>query len=277
MALTDPLTRSISRPSGPDLSRLRHRLSGRPLAGFLFPLALLALWQAGSATGWLSTQVLPSPAQVWAALADLWGSGDLARHGAISLQRIVLGFAIGAGLGLVVGIGMGLSSRLEAVFNPTITAIAQVPLIGWLPFLIIIAGLGEAPKIIIIAKAAFLPMALNAFDGVRSIPPQYFEVAHTLRFSYGQLLRRIVLPGTTGRLFTGLRYGLTKSWTALVAVELLASSEGVGYLLVWGRQMFWMDLVIAAMIFIGVAGYALDRIFAAMEARMSRWRPERLS
>lgn len=276
MALTDHQSRALTWWPRNTVLLMRQGLAHMPVPALVLPLAMLVLWQMACAFGWVPQQALPAPGQVTTALSDLWNSGDLLHHGGISVMRIVYGFAIGAGLGLLIGLGMGLSPRLEAIFAPTITAIAQVPLIGWLPFLIIVAGLGEAPKIIIIAKAAFLPVSLNAFAGVRAIPPQYFEVAHAFRFSRRQVLGRVVLPGSVGPMFTGLRYGLTKSWVALVAVELLASSDGLGYLLVWGRQMFWMDLVIATMIVIGITGYVLDRAFAAAENHMSRWRPERL-
>ena len=92
------------------------------------------------------------------------------------------------------------------------------------------------------------------------------------RFSRWQLLQKVVLPAAVPPIFTGLRYGLTHAWNALVAVELLASAEGLGYLLVWGRQMFWLDTMMGAMLIIGVVGFLLDRIMATCEARLQRWR-----
>ena len=91
-------------------------------------------------------------------------------------------------------------------------------------------------------------------------------------FSRWQLLQKVVLPAAVPPIFTGLRYGLTHAWNALVAVELLASAEGLGYLLVWGRQMFWLDTMMAAMLIIGIVGFALDRTMATLEARLQRWR-----
>jgi sulfonate transport system permease protein len=97
-------------------------------------------------------------------------------------------------------------------------------------------------------------------------------VGALFRFSRWQLLRKVVLPAAVPPIFTGLRYGLTHAWNALVAVELLASAEGLGYLLVWGRQMFWLDTMMAAMLIIGIVGFTLDRIMGAVEARLQRWR-----
>jgi sulfonate transport system permease protein len=240
--------------------------------GVLFPVALLALWSVSASSGWLPPQILPAPLEVWAALADLARSGDLARNTGISLLRVIEGFAAGSFAGLVLGIAMGLSPKTEDYVKPLFTAFAQVPTLGWIPFLMLLVGIGEPLKVIVIAKAAFVPVALNTLAGIRSVPPIYAEVGAVFRFTRWQLLRNVVLPAAVPPIFTGLRYGLTHSWNALVAVELLASAEGLGYLLVWGRQMFWLDTMMGAMLIIGIVGFALDRVMAMLEARLQRWR-----
>jgi sulfonate transport system permease protein len=238
----------------------------------LFPLLLLALWAASARFGWLPPQILPSPAEVWAALLDMARSGDLARNTGISLLRVVEGFAAGSFLGLLLGIAMGLSPKTEDYVKPLFTAFAQVPTLGWIPFLMLLVGIGEPLKVLVIAKAAFVPVALNTLAGIRAVPPIYAEVGALFRFSRWQLLRRVILPAAVPPIFTGLRYGLTHAWNALVAVELLASAEGLGYLLVWGRQMFWLDTMMGAMLIIGIVGFLLDRVMATLEARLQRWR-----
>ena len=197
---------------------------------------------------------------------------DLARNTSISLLRVIEGFAAGSCAGLTLGIAMGLSRTVEDYVKPLFTGFAQVPTLGWIPFLMLLVGIGEPLKILVIAKAAFVPVTLNTLAGVRGVPAMYAEVGALFRFSRWQLLRHVFLPAAIPPIFTGLRYGLTHAWLALVAVELLASSEGLGYLLVWGRQMFWLDTVMVAMIMIGVVGFVLDRIMAALEQRLQRWR-----
>jgi sulfonate transport system permease protein len=118
-----------------------------------------------------------------------------------------------------------------------------------------------------------VPVTLNSRDGVRGIPAAWREVAAVFRYTRWQYLRRVVLPATVPPVFTGIRYGLTSAWKALVAVELLASSEGLGYLLVWGRQMFQMDLVIAGMVIIATVGLVFDGLLALAEQRLQRWKP----
>jgi sulfonate transport system permease protein len=242
------------------------------IIALLFPLALLALWSVSAHFGWLPPQILPSPGEVWAALLDLARSGDLARNTGISLLRVVEGFAAGSVLGLLLGVAMGLSPKTEDYVKPLFTAFAQVPTLGWIPFLMLLVGIGEPLKVLVIAKAAFVPVALNTLAGIRAVPSSYAEVGALFRFSRWQLLYKVVLPAAIPPIFTGLRYGLTHAWNALVAVELLASAEGLGYLLVWGRQMFWLDTMMGAMLIIGIVGFALDRIMATVEARLQRWR-----
>jgi sulfonate transport system permease protein len=169
---------------------------------------------------------------------------------------------------------MGLSHTVEDYAKPLFTAFAQVPTLGWIPFLMLLVGIGEPLKMLVIAKAAFVPVTLNTHGGIRAVPAQFREVGALYRFTRWQTLRKIVLPAAVPPIFTGFRYGLTHAWNALVAVELLASAEGLGYLLVWGRQMFWLDTMMAAMVIIGLVGFALDRIMAWAEARLQRWRTE---
>jgi sulfonate transport system permease protein len=260
---------ALARTSGfaPMLDRVRTFA-----IAMILPLLLLLLWAFGSERGWLPEQILPPPIYVWQNFVEMAGNGDLAKNASISAMRVFAGFAIGAGLGLTLGIAMALSEAVDDYVRPLFTAIAQVPTIGWIPLLMLFLGIGETLKIVIIAKAAFIPMVLNTAAGIRNIPASYGEVAKVFRFTRLQLLRRLVLPAAVPPIFTGIRYSLTKAWTALVAVELLASAEGLGYLLVWGRQMFWLDTMIVAMILIGIVGYVMDTALAAVEARLQAWR-----
>lgn len=244
-----------------------------PLAtGLIFPLALLGLWWIASARGWLPEQILPAPAYVYQTGRDMILSGELLYHTGVSLGRVLVGFTIGAGLGLVLGIAMGLSETVEDYVRPLFLAFAQIPTLGWIPLLMLLVGIEETLKIIIIAKGAIVPMTMNTLTGIRGVSPKYIEVGRALRFSRWQMLRLVVLPGAVPSIFTGIRYGLTHSWTSLVGVELLASSEGLGYLLVWGRQMFWLDTVIVAMIAIGLVGLIMDKGLDRTELLIQRWK-----
>jgi sulfonate transport system permease protein len=252
-------------------ARREWRLPAWP-AALLLPMLGLLLWAVAAREGWLAANVLPAPVEVWLTLGEIWASGELLDHALWSMGRVVQGFAIGATAGLTLGAAMALSPRVEAYLRPSFLAVAQVPVIGWVPLLMLPLGIGEALKLVIIAKAAFVPVAINTQDGIRAVPRGLVEVAGAYRYSRAQLLRHVVFPAAVPPVFTGIRYGLTNCWKALVAVELLASSEGLGYLLVWGRQMFQMDLVIAGILVIAAIGLAFDTSLARLERRLQRWR-----
>lgn len=264
----------------PALQRLPLRLSSSPLqrlgrawlTAWVFPLALLALWQLASARQWVPEQVLPAPAQVWAALSELWTSGELWSHLRISMQRVAAGFGLALALGLPLGIGLGLSATFRDYVYPLFKALAQVPVIGWLPLLILLVGIDEELKFLLIAKAALVPIVVNTCQGIQGVPQRFVEVARVYGFTRRQLLGRVVFPAATASIWNGLRYGLTHAWLALVVVELLASSEGIGFLIVYGRQLFQLDVVLAAVVAVGAVGFALDRLLALAEARLLRWR-----
>lgn len=252
-----------------------HRAMKRSL-GVLLPLVLLGVWHLASARGWAPPQLLPPPGDVRDTLLGQVSSGELLTNFAISMARVAGGFAVGGAIGLSLGIAMGLSPRLEQYLAPSFQVVSQVPVLGWLPFAMMIFGIGETLKVVIIAHATLVPIAINTLKGIRNVPRQYIEVARVFRFSHRQLLRRVILPAAVPTMFVGVRYALTAAWLSLVTVELLASSEGLGFLIVWGRQLFQLDVVLAAIIVVGVVGLLLDASLAALEKHLLRWRPEAL-
>ena len=181
--------------------------------GLIFPLGLFGLWWISSTRGWLPEQILPAPSYVYQTGRDMILSGELPYHTGVSLARVVIGFTIGAALGLLLGIAMGLSETVEDYVKPLFLAFAQIPTLGWIPLLMLFVGIEETLKIIIIAKGAIVPMTLNTLTGIRGVSPKYIEVGRALRFSRWQTLRLIVLPGAIPSIFSGIRYGLTNSWT----------------------------------------------------------------
>ncbi|RXV69487.1 ABC transporter permease [Burkholderia stabilis] len=248
------------------------RLSWR-LAPWVLPALLFALWTIGSARGWIAPQILPPPERVYEALTDLATSGDLARHTLISLQRVLVGFAAGTLLGFATGVALGLSRTLEAYVLPSFNALVQIPVLGWLPFLLLLVGVGEPLKYLLIAHAALVPVTLSTLQGFRQTPPALDEVARVFGYTRRQRIVHVVLPAAIPTLATGVRLAFTKSWLALVVVELVASSEGLGYLIVYGRQLFQLDLVMTAVIVVGAVGLLINRLFDALEARLRRGVP----
>jgi sulfonate transport system permease protein len=262
-----PVVRRHSIPwPGP---RLRDWLLAWPL-----PLVVLALWGVATHYEWIAPQVLPAPDAVALTFKDALLSGELWTNLQISLLRVLAGFGVGLVGGLLLGVAMGLSPTVKDYVYPTFKAFAQVPVLGWLPLLMLLVGIDETLKIILISKAALVPIALNTYKGIQGVPTRYIEVARVLRFSRWQLLSKVVFPAALAPIWNGVRYGLTHAWLALVVVELLASSEGLGFMIVYGRQLFQLDVVLAAVVVVGAVGYALDKMLAAIEVRLLGWRKE---
>jgi sulfonate transport system permease protein len=251
----------------------RSLLTG-PALGLVLPLLLLAAWTLASSRGWVPPQILPPPGRVAATMVERLSSGELLVNLSISLLRVFVGFAIGGVLGGVLGVAMGLSRTVEEYLYPSFKAVSQVPVLAFLPLAMLLLGIGEPLKFAIIAQASVLPVALNVLSGIRNVPSAYVEVARAFEFSRLQLLRRVILPGCVPALFVGLRSALTQAWLSLVTVELLASSEGLGFMIVWGRQLFQLDLVLCAIVMVGLVGLALDKGLELLEARLLVWRPQ---
>lgn len=246
------------------------------LLAWPLPLAVLALWWLAARNAWIAPQVLPSPEAVALTLQEAARSGELWANLQISLLRVLAGFGVGLVGGLLLGVAMGLSPTVKDYVYPTFKAFSQVPVLGWLPLLMLLVGIDEALKIILISKAALVPIALNTLKGIQNVPTRYIEVARVLKFTRWQLLRKVVFPAALAPIWNGVRYGLTHAWLALVVVELLASSEGLGFMIVYGRQLFQLDVVLAAVVVVGAVGYLLDKLLAVIERRLLVWRKEGL-
>jgi len=245
----------------------------RPLRGWVLPLVLLALWWAAFRFGWSSSPVLVSIGSVWHRAVEQTLSGELWIGLSASLRRDLIGFAIGASAGLVVGAALGLSRLFENLVGPSFHTLKQISLFAWIPLLSVWFGLGDAAKIAFLSLAAFFPVVLNTFEGIRSVPGELMEVARVLRFNRWQWLRKVVLPSAAPSIFAGIHLGLIYAWLATLGAEyLLVSGKGIGNTMIDGREHFWMDLVIFGVIVVGLVGFALNWIATQIERRLLAWR-----
>ena len=239
----------------------------------LVPAALLAAWQLASSRGWVAEQILPSPASVAETLVTLARSGELWGHLRASLSRVAAGYALAAGAGLAGGALLGLSRTAEAALGTIFKAYAQTPVIAWVPLGILVFGIEDRLLVALIAMAAVVPVLLGAWHGVRGVPPAWLEVARVYGLSGWRLALRVVAPAALPQALTGLRYGLNQAWLTLVAAELVGTTEGLGYLIVEARELFQLDVVLAAIAVLGATGLVLDRLFSSLESRLLSWRP----
>ncbi|MBI6907280.1 ABC transporter permease [Pseudomonas palleroniana] len=243
---------------------------GERLLPWLLPLTLFALWWLASRNHWMSEQILPPPSLVWSSAVELAG-GELWSHLAISLQRLFWGLLTGIGTGALLGALLGFSARAERLVFPTFSALSQVPTLAWIPLFMVFFGIGETLKLVVLVKAIVVPVTLHTLVGVRDAQPTLREAARVLRLPAHLLIRRLILPAALPAFMAGVRLALAAGWTSLLAVELLASSEGIGYLMVWARQLFMLDIVFVCIVVIGVLGVVMDRGVGWLDRLWVHW------
>ena len=241
--------------------------------GATLPVLLLVGWWAAFRFGWTDTRLFVPIDQVWATAVRLARNGELWDALQSSLGRFLAGFAIGAAAGLAAGTALGLSRPLEKVVGPSLHAVKQVSLLAWIPLISVWFGLGDPAKIAFLSMAAFFPVMLNTFEGIRSVPHELVEVARAFAFTRTQLLRHVVLRAALPSIFTGIYLGLLYAWLATLGAEyLLTSGKGIGNLLTDGREHFWMDQVLLGVIVVGVVGFVINLVAGRLEARALAWR-----
>jgi sulfonate transport system permease protein len=260
-----------TRKSPGRLSRLGGRLFSMDLRGAIVPVGALVLLELFVRMGWVSPYVLPPPSDLYTTFLYL-AEGPLWTNIAASSLRVLIGFVAGSLLAIVIGSIVGLWYSAERYLEPSFQALRAVPSLAWVPLLMIWFGIGETSKVVLIAKSAFFPVYLSLFSGIRNVDRKLVEVGEMYRQPLPVLVWRILIPASLPHLFTGLRYGLSLAWLSVVAAELLAASEGIGYMLSDGRELSRPDLVLIAIICLAILGKVSDSVFKLVEDRCLSWR-----
>jgi sulfonate transport system permease protein len=265
-------TGTAGRIVGWNPGRPRRAPSLRWAEPFLLPVLLLGAWVAStSALRLFSPSQLPGPALVARTLGELVQSGEIQRHLAASVARVALGFAAGALLGAALATLVGLSRRAERLLEPTLQALRAIPSLAWVPFLLLWLGIGELPKVVLVAIGAFFPVYVNAAAGIRGVDRRLLEVGRLHGLSGARLARRIVLPAASPAVLTGLRLGLNQAWLFLVAAELIAASRGLGFLLLDGQNSTRADVMVVAIALLALLGKLTDQGLRGVEQRLLGW------
>jgi sulfonate transport system permease protein len=254
--------------SGPPLT---SRRSTRLIIAAALPLGLLVAWQLTTMLGWFTVVQVPPPAMVGQAAIDLFERGLLVKYVAISAQRVLLGFTIGASLGLALGALTGLSSTWDRFFGSTLGAIRAVPSLAWVPLLLLWLKLGEESKVTLIAIGAFFPVFTTVSLALRHVDRQLVEAGRAFGLSGVRLLTQIQLPAILPSVISGLRLALAQSWLFLVAAELIASNQGLGFLLTDSQNNGRVDRIFLAIILLAIIGKTTDSILGVFE----RWATRR--
>ena len=240
---------------------------------FVVPVLILLVWQALDSLGWINSRLMPSPVMVAEAFWQLLVTGQLLGNLWVSLVRVLVGLGIGVVLGTVFGLFAGLSRFGENTVDPTLQMVRTLPHLALIPLFILWFGIGETPKIALIALGSVFPIYLNLFAGIRAVDRKIIEAASTLDLTRSEIIWNVILPGALPSFLVGLRYAVGIAWLTLVVAEQVNASSGIGYLVMNARDFLETDVIFVGLIIYAILGLTTDQIVRSIERRALAWRP----
>jgi sulfonate transport system permease protein len=260
----------------PNRGRLRSR-GRRAWYRLISPLAVLVIWQLVSRSGLVSEQKLPSPSTVLHTAITLITTnsaayGTLQGAMAVSLERVAIGFALGGTTGLILAVIAGLSRLGENSVDPLLQMLRTLPLFGLIPVFIVWFGIGELPKVLLIALGSAIPLYLNTFAGIRNVDAKLAEAGQSLGLTRAEKIRHIILPGALPQMLVGLRQSLGVAWLALVVAEQINANAGLGFMISQATQFLRNDVIFVALLVYCLLGLLTDALVRLLERRALAWR-----
>jgi sulfonate transport system permease protein len=252
-------------------ARPASRHAAKILLGLLVPALGLAVWEVLARLGLIDATLVPPPSAVLGVIQELAASGELTRHMVITTWRVAQGFFWGVLAATLLGAATGYAERAREVLDPTIQALRNVPSIAWVPLFILWFGIFETSKVILIATGVFFPVYLGLLSGIVGVDRKLVEVGRMHRFGGLRMVARILVPAALPSYATGLRSGLGLGWMFVVAAELMGASEGLGFLLVDGQQLFKPAQILAAIALFAVLGKLTDVALGAALRPLLAW------
>jgi NitT/TauT family transport system permease protein len=236
------------------------------------PVFLVLLWELGAAAGWIDTRFFPAPSAILAETRDMIVSGELWTNFSISLQRIVIGFCIGAVPGVLIGLAMGLFSPIRALIQPLVDATFPIPKIAVLPLFIMVFGLGEESKYAIIATAVIYLVLINTAAGVRNIDSIYLDVGKNYGASKWMMFFDVALPGALPLIVAGLKLGMGVALLVIVSAEFVGARSGIGYLIWTSWQVFQVEKMYVGLLMTAVLGFGSAILLNSLERVLLPWK-----
>ncbi|MEU7973018.1 ABC transporter permease [Micromonospora sp. NPDC049089] len=218
---------------------------------------------------------LPGPQEVAVRAGELARDGTLLDDGLASLRRVLIGFALGSALAIPVGFLMGWYGTARGLIEPYVQFFRTIPPLAVIPLAILLMGIGETPKIFVIFLAAFLSCVVSTFQGVVNVDKTMINAARVLGANDAVVFRRVIVPASTPFILVGMRVGLGAAWATVVAAELIAAQEGLGYRMQQAQIYYDLPSIFVGLITIGVLGLVMDRLLLAAEKRLTGWQERR--
>jgi sulfonate transport system permease protein len=270
--VTSPAQLAAPLAAPPPASKSRWGQRKWGLIRLASPLLLLGLWQLGSALGLIPQDVLPAPSLIVEAGIELIKNGQLADALGVSGIRVIEGLILGGFVGIALGTAVGLSRWFEATVDPPMQMIRALPHLGLIPLFILWFGIGELPKVLLVALGVSFPLYLNTFSAIRQVDPKLFETAQVLGFSFWQRFRTIIVPSAAPQVLVGVRQSLAIAWLTLIVAEQINADKGIGFLINNARDFLRIDIIIFGLIVYALLGIGTDTIVRSLERRALRYR-----
>lgn len=237
---------------------------------FLPMIIVIVLWQILCDNGAINITLLPSPKTVVETFIKMITDGSLWSHISASLIRIGLGFLVGVLAGVIIGILMGIFPKFDKAMTLFVGILRPIPIIALIPIFILWLGIGEESKITIIILGTFWPVLINTIHGVKSVDKKLLELSRVLKKGNLKTLAHIIIPSAFPMIFTGIRLGAGNSLVCVITAEMIAASQGLGYLIMYARQMSQPAVVLVGIFTIGLVGLLIDTLFKYIEKWMTR-------
>lgn len=247
------------------------------LMSLLSILVVLLIWELSVRFGWITTRFFCSPSEIFMQFVSKLQNkapdgATLLSHILSSMKISLLGFLMAVIIGTPLGLLMGWYKPVDKFVRPVFNLVRPIPAVGWIPLMIVLLGIGLTPKVFIVSLSAFVAIVLNSYAGIKLTNQAMINVSKTCGASNFTIFRRVGIPSAMPMVFTGWKVGLGLSWSTLVAAEMLASNNGLGYMILAGRQFMRVDLIMVGMITIGVIGLILFTLLSKVENFVLKWR-----
>lgn len=263
-----PLDEQVINPArkGDKKKKKKFGLSDRVLA-IGTPIILLLIWEAFVHLGAIDARFFPAPSSIFARMGELIASGELLMHMWSSIQRLFYGFWLGLIPAIVLGVVMGLSRPVRSALSPLVSGTYPIPKSALLPLILLIFGLGEMSKIVMVAIGVFYPVAMNTMSGVLNVAPIYYDVAKNYGASKWKVFKTVAIPGAMPSIMTGIELGAGLGLILIAIAEMMGAQEGIGFMIWNAWQLFSVETMYVGIFVIAVMGY----VIALFLAEVSKW------
>ncbi|MEY4313064.1 MAG: hypothetical protein RLZZ319_573 [Actinomycetota bacterium] len=251
--------------------RLADSTTGRLVVGLILPVVLLAWWEIAADLGQLPRYIFPAPSRIFSAAVEGLADGSLVDDIGWTLMRILAGFFLGGTLGYLMGLITGINRTVRALVEPMFSALYTVPKIAVFPVFLGIFGLGESPKIALVAVTVFFYCWVYTFGAVTNIDPSYIDVARTYTTSTLSVIRHVIIPATVPQVFSALRVSIAVATLVTISSEFVVGDTGLGYVIFHSRLLMRIEEAYVGIFLVAILGFVLQRTVIAIGKRIAPW------